>query len=182
MIEIELKVQGLRELNDALKALPRDVSEKLLDRAVGAGAAVVREEVARRAPIAASAHFRARGMKVPPGVLRKAVVAARAKDVATFFSRTWIVGVRHGKRFRKGGQDAFYWWWVENGHKIVSRNGGSARRTIRARRVAASGRVTANPFLRPAFELKKVAAVEAMRAFLEDQIPRAAARVSRRGF
>jgi HK97 gp10 family phage protein len=178
-MEVTVRIDGLRELNEALKQLPREVSEKLLDTAVGRGASVVRDEARRRAPIAVDAHFRARGRKTPPGVLRKAVLRARAREVATFFSRTWVVGVRHGKRFQKKDQDAFYWWWVENGHKIVPRHG-RAGGTLRSRRVGSHGRVPAYPFLRPAFDARKFDAVEAMRRYLADTIPKAAERLRRR--
>lgn len=180
-MDIELKVSGLKELNDALKALPREVSEKLLNGAVAKAAAVIRDETKLRAPIALRAHFNYRGMKAPPGTLRRAVYAVHVKEMDTFFHKLWRVGVRHGRLQQKSQRDAFYWWWVENGHKFVARRGRGLG-TIRSRRAAATTRVPAYPFLRPAFEAKKDAAVEALRAYLAEAIPRTAARLNRRGF
>lgn len=178
-MEIVAKVQGLSELNAALKALPRDVSEKLLNGAVSAGARVIRDETAQRAPIAVEAHFRARGRKTPPGVLKRAIYQVNVKELATFYQRVYRVGVRRGKAQQKSDRDAFYWWWVENGHKIVPRTPkGIFRGTQQSRRNAASTRVSAHPFLRPAFEAKKQAALEAIKAYLTRNIPRAAERVA----
>jgi HK97 gp10 family phage protein len=181
VIDITVQMKGLKEINDALKALPVEVGSKELNGAMSAGAQVIETELQVRAPIAARAHFRARGLRVPPGTLRRAVYRVRVRELETLFHKVWRVGIRQGRGQRKAGRDAFYWWWVENGHKFVPRRA-VAGGTIRSRRANATVRVSAHPFVRPTFESKKSQAVAAIIASLTERIPKAAARVARKSF
>jgi HK97 gp10 family phage protein len=68
---------------------------------------------------------------------------------------TAIVGVRYGRRYRRRGQDAWYWRFLEFG----------------------TSKLAARPFLRPAFDTMKEKAVEAIRDKLAQSIARAAAKL-----
>lgn len=93
--------------------------------------------------------------------------------------QVYLVTVRKGDY---GGGDAFYWKFVERGHKFVPRNNNISRRTGRtigwtAHRRAAeleygTATVPAYPFMRPAYDSKKAAAVDAMTTTLAEQMGR----------
>lgn len=150
MAELE-HVKGLKELSDALKLLPDRIARNALRGAVSAAAAVVRKEARERAPVST-------GPLKPgdpaPGTLKRAIFQKQIPELSSLLSQTFYVGVRHGKRYRVRGtkgnrsQDAYYWRWVEFG----------------------TARMSARPFLRPAFEAQKQAAVQALADYLAVRI------------
>ena len=81
-----------------------------------------------------------------------------------------------------GGSDAFYWRFVEGGHKFVPRNKKVSKKTGKktgweAHRRAAeleygTASAPAYPFMRPAYESKKQVAVDAMTRTLTEQLTR----------
>jgi HK97 gp10 family phage protein len=93
--------------------------------------------------------------------------------------QVYLITVRKGNY---GGQDAYYWHFVEGGHRFVPRNTRISARTGRkigwaAHRRAAeleygSRSVPAHPFMRPAYDSGKVAAVDAMSKKLQEQMRR----------
>lgn len=93
--------------------------------------------------------------------------------------QVYLVTVRSG---RYGGTDAFYWRFVEYGHKFVPRNTKVSKKTGRtigwkAHRKAAeleygTATVPAYPFMRPAYESKKQESVDMMTRTLAEQIAR----------
>lgn len=152
-------VAGLKELQQALKALPDRIAKNVLRGSVGAGAAVIRKEVQQRAPVytgeVSAGH-------PPPGTLKRAVYQKQIRELSTLTKQTFFVGVRKGKKYQKQGkrgnlsQDAFYASWVEFG----------------------TSKMAARPFMRPAFEAKKSAAVDAIRDYLAKRIPEEAAKLA----
>jgi len=146
---ITAKVQGLSELSAALKQLPPNIGRNVLRGAAGAGASVIRKEARLRAPIytgpMAEGH-------PPPGTLKRAILQSQQRALSSLVQQTFHIGVRAGRQnnSNSGGRNAYYWRWVEFG-------------TVK---------MTAKPFLRPAFEVKKQAAVEAIRAYLLQRLPR----------
>lgn len=146
----EVKIQGLKELNEALKLLPDRVAKNVLRGATNAGATIIRKEAQQRAPIytgqVAEGH-------PPPGTLRRAIYQKQISELSGLLKQVFYVGVRRGKnqRDRKGRSlDAWYWRFVEFG-------------TVK---------MSARPFMRPAFEAKKQAAVDAIKNYLAERIPR----------
>jgi len=105
--------------------------------------------------------------------------------------QAYLVTVRKGPQ---GGDDAYYWRWVENGHNIVRENKNVNPKTGRKfdwkghrrseaehrRRVAelenGSARVPAYSFMRPAYESEKQDAVDRMMQTLAELIARNANR------
>ena len=128
---IEIKVAGMADLQKAFKELPRELHAKALRPAVNAAAAVVRKQARSNAP-------------VDTGVLRKAIYQTRSRSESSAVQETAIVGVRFGRKYRRRGQDAWYWKFLEFG-------------TIK---------LPARPFLRPAFESTKRQQIDAMAARL----------------
>lgn len=160
---MQLKVEGLAELAKALSELPQELSGKNggpLRKAIGRAAVVIRDEARRRAPVRS-------------GVLRENIVAARHRK-SKQGNEGYFVEVRRKKRRyantkanrqkgRVGGVysyagEAYYGMMVELGTKHMR----------------------ARPFLRPAFEAKKVEAAEVFRAEFAKAIAAAAKKVGRR--
>ncbi|MFC3457259.1 MULTISPECIES: HK97-gp10 family putative phage morphogenesis protein [Massilia] len=93
--------------------------------------------------------------------------------------QVYLVTVRKGSAV---GDGAYYWRWVEKGHKFVPRNKNISPRTGRkvgwaAHRRAAeleygNARVRAYPFMRPAYESRKNDAVDLMTRTLSEQLAR----------
>jgi HK97 gp10 family phage protein len=83
---------------------------------------------------------------------QKAIYVTRSRSDSGPGKETYLVGVRQGRREQQKDRDAFYWKFVEFGTKFVH----------------------ARPFLRPAFENKKVEAVARMTEKLKKALERLA--------
>lgn len=154
---IELKIDGLQELEKKLREMAPDLARNALRAAVGAAAKVVKDEASTRA----EPHKKT-------GALQANIYAKRDRKRSNDFGQTYIVGVRNGqakyannKKNRRAGragktyEDAgatFYWRFLEFG-------------TVK---------MSPKPFLRPAFETKKVEAVEAIKERLWKRIEKIA--------
>lgn len=114
------------------------------------------------------------------GVLYGSIIVKRLEEESDGGKRqVYLVTVRKGPY---DGNDAFYWRWVENGHKFVPPNRNTGARTGRtvgwaAHRRAAeleygNKRTRAYPFMRPAYEGKKKEAVDLMTRTLAEQLAR----------
>ena len=155
-----VRIDGLADLERALRELPDRVAKNGLRASVYAGAKVIRDEARQRAPKAAQALG---PNQPPPGTLKRSVIMKHVPELSGQTRQTFFVLVRHGKKYRKQGkkgnlsQDAWYWRFVEFG-----------TRKMRAR-----------PFLRPALEAKRREAVQAMKERLADRIEREAKALKR---
>ena len=157
-------VSGVQEMVDQINGL---VDEDTL-RAVGfSGAEVFRDE--------AKSNARARAKTY---TIHNSIIVKRLEEESDGGKRqAYVVTVRKGTY---GGSDAFYWRFVEYGHKFVPRNKMVSSKTGRtigwaAHRRAAeleygTATVPAYPFMRPAYESKKVEAVDVMTQNLADLI------------
>jgi len=145
MTTISMRIEGLRELQAALKALGPEVSEAILTRGLREAGEALEQEIATRTPVAPEPHRRGKS----PGVMRESVTTTVA------FQSPVEARVTVGPRVA-------YAHLVEFGHAIIARGPGKgvkagARRTaLKARRAAgAIGHVPAKPFVRPAFDAVK---------------------------
>jgi HK97 gp10 family phage protein len=144
-------IKGLSELSAALKELPNRIARNALRQSVARGAVVIRDEAKTRAPVSTTPP--APGDPLP-GTLKRSIVIKHDKDRSSLTSQTYVVAVRHGKKYRNQGkkgnrsQDAYYWRWVEFG-------------TVK---------MAARPFMRPAFEAQKEAAVQEITRVLAERI------------
>ena len=148
---ITVKVDGLKELQKALEELPRQIQQKPLRSAVAAGAKVILDEAKNRVP-------------VNTGNLQKSLYRYRSRKMSTVGKETYLVGVRKGKgvygdtrlnrRLGRVGRkyttqgEAFYWRFIEFG----------------------TSKISARPFLRPAFEAGKGDAVNEIKNRLRKAI------------
>lgn len=140
-----VQIKGLDALAKALKELPDRVAKNGLRAAVYAGAKVIRDEAKLQALVAT-------------GTLKRAVILKQIPELSNKNKQTFFVTVRQGKKYRKQGkkgnlsQDAWYWRFVEFG-------------TVK---------MSARPFLRPAFDVKKNDALTAIKTRLAERIEQAA--------
>jgi HK97 gp10 family phage protein len=159
---------------EALQKLSDSIGENALRAAGYAGAAVLQAEMIARVP-------------VKTGVIEKNIIVKRATEKCdTNKKQVFLATVRTGTTNTEG--DAFYWRWVEDGHKFVRRRKGkgagvvinrkTGKETMKAARMASeleygSVKRGANPFMRPAWEAQKAAALEAVRDRLAQKIAEA---------
>lgn len=161
------------DLADVIRATAEQVRDSVDEpalRAAGfAGADVFREEAKRNA----MSH-------IQTGTIYRNIIVKRIEEESRGDERqVYLVTVRKGNY--EGG-DAFYWQWVERGHKFVPRNTKISARTGRkvgwaAHRRAAeleygTATVPAYPFMRPAYESKKQQATDVMTRALAEQLAR----------
>jgi hypothetical protein len=162
----------------AKKTITESVGEETL-RTVGFSAAEVFRDEAKQNAL----------KNIQTGTLYRSIIAKRLTEEADGGRRqSYLVTVRSG---RYGGEDAFYWRFVEDGHAKVRENKTVSAKTGRIvgwKRHRASeaeywkkkaaelehgtATVPANPFMRPAFESKKREAVDVMTRTLAEQIDR----------
>lgn len=139
-----IKIAGFEQFTQQLRELPMRVAKNTLRGAVNAGATVIRQEAQRRAPVRS-------------GILQKAIYQKQIAELSNAVQQMFFVGWRRGQKaqqVKRGGKvlnlDAYYGYFVEFG----------------------TSKIGAEPFMRPAFEIKKDEAVEAIRAYLAERIPR----------
>ncbi len=99
------------------------------------------------------------------------IIAKRLEEESSDRKQVYLVTVRSGKFGTEG--DAFYWRFVEDGHKFVRRT--KPKQTLKAARKASeleygTATVPGYPFMRPAYESKKKEAIAAMQAKLAEKI------------
>lgn len=162
MPTVTTKVDGLAALHQALAELPVRVAKNSLRRAVNAGAGLIRDEARMKAPTWTGPVSKGHP---PAGTLQRSIIVKQIAERSTDYRQVYYVTVRHGKKYQNQGksgklsQDAFYWSFVEFGH--YTRDGKS------------KVFVPAHPFMRPAFDAKKQAAVDAVKAKLAEGIDQA---------
>lgn len=148
----DVEVKGLKELDEFLKQLPEQIQRRALQQATLAGARVIRDSAAGRAPMR---YFPPGPMKAYkssskyrlPGFLRASVKVWRLKKDAKG-TVSYAVGARGL---------AFYGRFVEFGTRFVG----------------------ARPFLRPALDAMHLWAIEAVAAVLRQKIEKEIAKQSR---
>lgn len=163
MIRIDMS-----DLADAIDRTTQEIKESVNEstlRKVGfAGAEVFRDEVKNNALASKKT-----------GDLHANIIVVRVTEESDS-------DVRQVYKVTVRSDPAYYWRWVEKGHKIVPKNTRVSRKTGRkigwaAHRRAAeveygSRKVPAHPFVRPAYESKKTAATDAMTRTLSEILAR----------
>jgi HK97 gp10 family phage protein len=167
---IEIDASQLQEaLKEMVSRVEESVSESAL-RTIGFAGAEVFHARAKQNSLA---HKKT-------GVLFNSIIVKRIVEDSDGGKRqVYLVTVRSG---RYGGDDAYYWRFVEDGHKFVPRNKKVSKKTGRtigwkAHRKAAeleygTASAPAYPFMRPAYESKKGEAIDVMTRTLTEQIAR----------
>jgi HK97 gp10 family phage protein len=180
-----IKVTGLQELNAALARLDENVKKKYVRGAVGAGARLIRDAAIKNVAAVIGSTQPKSGARRRTGRLQRAIYSAWLAKESTTDTQSFIVSVkrgrnfqsktttRRGKTFQTSNKDAYYWTWVEFGHVVTKSKikGGQRRREAARKPLKAAGQfVPARPFMRPALESNKTAAIEAVRVELAKRI------------
>jgi HK97 gp10 family phage protein len=144
------EIEGMRQLAHALRELPVRLARNDLQAAAVAGAAVIRDDARIKAPVYTGDVSQGHPA---PGTLKKSIILKNVPEQSDNQKRVVYVTVRHGKKFQRYGKkqlnvDAFYWFFVEFGTRHMS----------------------ARPFMRPAFEAQKRAAIDAVKSRLEERV------------
>ncbi len=155
---VEVKVDGLEELGQALAQFPTVLAQKYLARATFTAAAVIESDAIARAPERTGllkskiAIFK---RNEGEGIAHYAIGVRRLR-VTKKIKRVLRIARKANLSYRIV-DDAFYWRFLEFG-------------TVK---------MSARPFLRPAFEAQKENAIEVFRTTLADGVQAAAAEVAK---
>ena len=167
---IKFDASGLQHaFNKLTQKLDEAVGESALRTAGFAGAEILRDEAKQNS---------LKHMKT--GLLYNSIIAKRLVDESDGARRqAYLVTVRNGSG---AGDGAFYWRFVEFGHKFVPRNSRVSAKTgkrtgWKAHRKAAqleygTASAPAYPFMRPAFDSHRQRAIDLMTKTLAEQIKR----------
>jgi HK97 gp10 family phage protein len=142
-----IQITGLSDLEKNLEQFSDRIAKNILRGAVSAGAAVIRNEARLKAP-------------KDTGEMARDIMIKRARDSRGSGLITYHVFVRTGKKSRLAGKkrnvnrDSFYWRFVEFG----------------------TAKMSAKPFMRPAFDTAKERAVQAIKEYLAARIDKEAAK------
>lgn len=145
-----VEVRGLRELSDALKALPKKLERRVLNAALMTGAREIAKEAQIRAPVDTGALRR--NIRARPGRPMDGHTASVIVNVRRLSSRQVARLKQKGGRSAANAQDPYWWLFQEFG----------------------TSKMTARPFLRPAFEARKVSAAFTIKDALKRRIEKEA--------
>jgi hypothetical protein len=179
MVEFEIKFT--HDLGKAISKLSAALGESTLRAAGSAGAKVFQDEMIRTAPVLAKETKQRKS-----GVIKRAIIVKRDLDKSKGNEvQTYLITVR-GKR--KSESDAYFWKWVEDGHKVVRPrktaaqgalsfmiNRKTGKETMKAARELSeseygTAKKGARPFMRPSYEAKKREALEVVKKRMAEKI------------
>ena len=149
---VTVKVEGLRELGQAISQLGEDVRKRIAPAMTGAAAHLVKVDAIRRAPVSDAPH-EIEGVKIEPGNLKRNVIVAKQRK--TPLTAEHKVTVRAGA---KAGYASRYGSMVEHG-------------TVK---------MPARPWMRPALEQNIQAATEEMKKKGEQRLAAAVRKAKKR--
>ena len=151
----EVKIAGLKELVAALNQMPAEIERKAVYAALGGAARIVRDAAIANAPEISDSDPKVTAGTRKKGTIKRAIRASRSKinkgqkGLYEMIVRVKPLKARARKAFKQttgkmgkdNPDDPFYWWWVEFG----------------------TSKMSARPFLRPAFTTTKEAQLLAIR-------------------
>lgn len=149
----DIQIQGLADLHRALQELPAKIEANVLRGGLRAGAKVIAEEARQQAP-------------AQSGALRKSIRVSLRLRKAEGKVQAFV---------KAGNKQAWYANLVEFGtarHLIKPKNRKSLFLAGLAREVVDHPGAKPKPFMRPAFDAKAQAAIEAMAGYIRNRLPR----------
>lgn len=162
----ELAIQGLAELDRLLKELPANIERNVLRGGLRAAGKVVEDEARRLVPVAPPSGSNAKAYGAAAGALRASIrTAMRVRTKAG-----WV-----NAQVKAGNKHAWYAHLVEFGtarHWIKPRNRKSLFFAGLAREAVDHPGARPKPFMRPAFDGKSQAAIEAMADYIRQRLPK----------
>ena len=124
-------VKGMEGLKAEFARIERAVATKVIRRGASSGARVVKAGILPRIP-------------VKSGTLKRSLLIKYAREKSDATQAVYVVTFRQGKKLQVGAvtkrrgkffkrvlsQDAFYARWVESGHKLRRKRGGSSSGSV----------------------------------------------------
>lgn len=156
----------------------RELGATLSKRLVRASTAAAAQTIAKRVRIAITATTVRRS-----GVLARSVFVARRRRQAQG-SETYRIGIRAGRTARRSKSrsgaittlDAYYWYWVDQGHiprQSKAITGGRRARALQRRRIREAGHwVEGRHFMKRGFQAGQGPAVDAFYRRFERDFPK----------
>jgi HK97 gp10 family phage protein len=161
-----IQTTGFADLERQLLQFPDAVKKTLLGAALAAGARVIQVEAKQQCPESAESHWigkkggNGRTMVQPGELKKKGIRVRQRREQPSANLLTYIVYV---------SKHYWYWKFVEFGHVIAQKPRTRAERKTLAENWK-GGYVAAKPFMRPAFESQKQAAVQVVGEYLKARI------------
>lgn len=149
-----IEINGLSDLAKNLESFSDRIAKNILTGGVRAGANVIRNDARVRAAVAEKViikKFKGQNVSVQPGFMKKKIASWKSRNKQ--YAVTVNVGVA-GYKDRFAKLFPFWWRFLEFG----------------------TSKMSAKPFLRPAFDSKKKEAVERMRDYLSSRIDKEASK------
>lgn len=162
-------LHGLEQLQRNLRELPANVARNVLRGTARAGARVIQVE----AKIAAG-RGGATAPNIRTGTLRRSIIIRHDRARSAMHQQVFVVAVRGGRTRKRG-------------NTVANRRKGVVGQVYHEDGAAFYGRflefgtskMTARPFMRPAWEARKAAALDTMRRYLTERLAQEAARLRR---
>ena len=154
----QVKIHGMADVRRALRALPKEIRKRELNKALRPGAKLIQVTAKAMAPVGDGGFFKTvggKGWAHFKGTLKNSIVVRTEKKRFLLDAARLKVGVLSSSRDINIG--AYYWRFVEFG----------------------TSRQAAQPFLVPAFESMKYAANELIKKSLLKGVMRQARRVKK---
>lgn len=162
-----VKVAGMSALLRGLVDLPGELGKRAIFAALGGAGKVVKDAAVAKAPILSASDPMVQAGYRSSGTLKRAIRVSRSK-INKGQRGFWEVIVRVkplkksqertlGRRGAKNPNDPYYWWWVEFG----------------------TSKMSAQPFLRPAFHDTQDAQLNGMRRRMTASLEQAAKKIQR---
>lgn len=161
-MDITVKVSGLEGIRSALNSIvPKHFQGAVLQKALTAAAKPIIADAKARAPVLT-------------GTLKGDIFSFKEKGSSPTHEIR-AISVRTGKRASKKQGDAFYWVWIEYGHGEITtttfKSLGTPAKGFFGKTVKA---YPAHPFMRPAYEAQKQAALQVFQEAMAKEITAAA--------
>lgn len=163
---------NIPEFKRQLDALGQDMEKKIVRSAVNAAATAFRKAIVVTVPVLK----KPRGGRVA-GTLKRAIYTYRVRrpEPGTIAMK---VSFRKGKAEQKNGRDAFYGrfleqGWIPRGPGKALKGGKRTKALQRERNLAAGAVKHSYPFIAPAFNRARIAALEAFTSKITDRIEKA---------
>ncbi|MDY6844230.1 MAG: HK97-gp10 family putative phage morphogenesis protein [Thermodesulfobacteriota bacterium] len=154
---IDVKLEGFKEINRALRKMPIDIEKKYLQKSVRKSAKVVQKDAMKRVP-------------VKTGFLKKNILLRKKRIKGYFGEVVYQVGI---------SKDAFYGFFIEKGWIPTGPKGEGAGtfKQFRAKAKSRGNHVPAKPFLRPSFDKNKNNIISVLKQELKKGIAKEARKI-----
>lgn len=148
---------GFTEFAAKLRSISSELGESALRSAAVAGGTLMRDDAIARAP-------------EETGRLKRALYLKFIDEKSSDTSAVYYVGIRRGKAAAAQDDDAYYGRMVEFGHWYIPPKPKGVRWATHRKQWVGKKWVPAYPFMRPAFDTRRLEVIQAMRERLQERL------------